>query len=181
MERLLDVMHARRMQEYEIVARRSPAPAIMLVENTSTTLISPGLYRRYSLPQVRGFTDTMHRHGKKAVLHMCGLLKNLCPELAETGMDAVNALTPPPVGDLPFDQALDSLGEDLVILGGTFDGSIFQKPTVSATEIRAGLERTFTPRIRRASLLLWLVADGLPTPLERFLVVRDWMAEHGRL
>ncbi|MBM4038475.1 MAG: hypothetical protein FJ290_08170, partial [Planctomycetes bacterium] len=125
LEGLLDAMHACRMQEYEIVARRSPAPALMPVENTSTTLISPALYRRYSLPQLRDFCCACHRHGKKAILHMCGHLKALLPELAETGLDGMNALTPPPVGDLPFEQALDALGDRLIILGGIFDGAVF--------------------------------------------------------
>ena len=29
-------------------------------------------------------------------------------------------------------------------------------------------------------LVLWLAVDGLPTPLERFLAVREWMDKRGR-
>jgi hypothetical protein len=43
------------------------------------------------------------------------------------------------------------------------------------------LDRLYTPRIRRANLLLWLGADGLPTPLERFLWVGEWMDENADL
>ncbi|MBM4032493.1 MAG: hypothetical protein FJ291_12005 [Planctomycetes bacterium] len=178
-EALLDAMHACRVQEYEIVARRSPAPALMPVENTSTTLISPPLYRRYSLPQLRDFCRICRRHGKKAILHMCGHLKGLLPELAETGLDGINALTPPPVGDLPFEDALDALGDRLIILGGIFDGAVFQKERVTRQEIWRALDRLFTPRLRRAPFLLWLGADGLPTPLDRFLAVRDWVRNWG--
>jgi len=180
-EGLLDVMHAARMQECAIVARHTPAVAIMPVENTSTTLVSPDLYRRYSLPQIRDYVDIGHRHGRKVILHMCGLLRGLTGDLARTGMDGINALTPPPVGDLPFEVALDELGEDLVILGGVMDSTVFQKPDVTAEEIRQALERIFTPRIRRSAFLLWLGADGLPTSLDRFLVVRNWVAEHGEI
>jgi len=181
MAALLDAMHACRMQEYEIVARRSPAPALILVENTSTTLISPALYRRLSLPQVRGFVAACHRHGKKAILHMCGLLRGLLPELAETGLDGINGLTPPPVGDLPFEAALDALGDGLIILGGILDGSVFHKQSVSPDEIARALDALYTPRLRQAAFLLWLGADGLPTPLDRFLAVREWVERHGRL
>ena len=179
MEGLLDAMHACRVQEYEIVARRSPAPALMPVENTSTTLLSPTLYRRYSLPQIRDFCRICHAHGKKAILHMCGLLRGLVAELSETGLDGINALTPPPVGDLPFEEALDALGEGLIILGGIFDGTVFQKERVTRDEIAHALDALFTPRLRRASFLLWLGADGLPTPLDRVLAVRDWMETNG--
>ena len=181
MEALLDAMHACRVQEYEIVARRTPAPGIIPVENTSTSMISPALYRRYSLPQIRDYARIAHAHGKKLVLHMCGLLRDLLPALAETGMDAMNALTPPPIGDVPFEQALDVLGDDLVILGGGIRGDVFQKEHVTTDEIWAVLDELVTPRLRRAALLLSAGADGRPTPLDRFLAVRDWVDACGHM
>lgn len=177
---LLDVMHQVRLQEWEIVARRSPARALIPVENTSTTLISPRLYRELSLPQLRDYADLCHAHGKLIIFHMCGLLKDLLPDICETGLDGINAATPPPHGDTPLEHVLDVCGEDFIILGGILNGSVFQAPDVTAAQMRAALEVLYTPRLRRAPLLLWLGADGLPTPLERFLWVRDWFAEHGQ-
>ncbi len=142
-------------------------------------MISPALYARYSLPQLRDFVHTMHRHGKKAVLHMCGLLKGLLPALAETGMDAVNGLTPPPVGDVTVEEALDALGESTVILGGILDPTSFSAPGVSREQIWRALDGLYTPRLRRANLALWLAADGISVPLERFEAVRDWVKRNG--
>ncbi len=179
LESLLDAMHACRMGEYEIVARRSPAPALIPVENTSTSLISPTLYRRYSLPQIRDFVGVCHRHGKKAILHMCGKLRDIVRELAETGLDGINALTPPPVGDLPFEEAFDALGDGLIILGGILDPALFQAPSLTRDDLWCALDALFTSRLRRAAFLLWLPADGLPTSLDRFLAVREWMKMNG--
>lgn len=176
MEELLAAMHRLRVQEYEILARRLPAPALMPVENTSSTLISPDLYRKYSLPQIRDYCEAAHSHGKKVILHMCGLLKNLLPLVAETGMDGVNALTPPPVGDCTFETALDMLGEDLPIVGGVFPANSFHMPNTMRCNIWDGLDRLYTDRVRRANLLLWVAVDGIPTPMDRLLAVRDWFA-----
>ncbi|MGO8704034.1 MAG: uroporphyrinogen decarboxylase family protein [Candidatus Brocadiia bacterium] len=181
MEALLGVMHERRRQEYEIVARRTPAEAVIPVENTSSTLTSPAIYERYSLPQIRDYCDIMHRRGKKVVLHMCGLLRNLLPIVRRTGCDGYNATTPPTVGDTTFDAALHILGDDAVLFGGILNPGVFQKPAVTAKEMRAELDRLYTPRIRRANLLLWLAADGLATPLERFLWVAEWMGDNADL
>jgi len=178
---LLDVMHACRLGEYEILARRTEAVAVIAVENTSSTMISPDVYRQYSLPQVRDFVDVMHQHGKKAILHMCGHLKALLPAIGETGLDGIHALTPPPVGDVPFEEALDVLGADLVMLGGVFDPSVFHGTDGTPGTIRLALDRLYTPRVRGAHLLLWVPADGIPTPVERFLAVGDWMRENGPL
>ena len=179
LDELLRVMHSRRVQEYEIVARRMSVPGLIVVENTSTTLISPAIYREYSLPQVRDFVRIAQEHGKKAILHMCGLLKGLTGPLKEAGLDGINGLTPPPVGDLPFEEAFDAFGEDLVVLGGILRGDVFNKESVTREEIQRTLDQTYSPRVRKASFLLWAPADGLPVPLERFLAVHEWMEQNG--
>lgn len=180
MEELFAVMHRCRLQEYEIYAEKMPGNIMISVENTSSTSISPSIYQKYSVPQIRDFVNITYKYNKKAIIHMCGLLKNLLPVIKETGLDGINALTPPPVGDTSPEEALDVLGEDLIILGFIFDSAIFHKTPVSAEKIAQSLEKIFTPRIRSSHFLLWLPADGLPTSLERFLIVRDWMKENGR-
>lgn len=179
-EELLAVMHSRRLEEYDLLTRRTPAEAIIPVENTSSTLTSPAIYERYSLPQLRDYIAVAHAHGKKVILHMCGLLRNLLPVIRRTGLDGYNAMTPPTIGDTPFEYALDVLGDDVVIIGGFLSGNVFQKPGVTKDEIWRALDELYTPRIRRAHLVLCLQADGIPTPLERFLAVRDWMEKYGR-
>ena len=180
-EELLAIMHEGRRQEYEIVARCTPATAVIPVENTSSTLTSPAIYERYSLPQIRDYVDVMHRHGKQVILHMCGLLRNLLPVIRRTGADGYNATTPPTVGDTPLEWMLDTLGQDVVLFGGIFSPNDFQRPGVTKAELWRALDRLYTPRLRRANLVLWLGADGLPTPLERFLAVGEWMEKNGAL
>jgi hypothetical protein len=178
---LLDLMQQARCQEYEATAARVPAPGLIAVENTSTRLISPALYRQYSLPQIRDYAGICHRHGTRLVLHMCGHLRDLLPLLPETGADAINALTPPPVGDTTVEMALDALGDGFPQLGAVLQETAFQPPAGTGWEgpdsIRRALDELYTPRVRRAPLLLWAAADGLPTPIERFLAVQEWMAD----
>ncbi len=179
MEELIDILHNCRKREYEFFASRTPGPAVIALENTSSTLTSPAIYRKYSLGHMQDFVNIMHRYGKKAVIHMCGLLKNLLPSIKETGLDGINGLTPPPIGDTPFELALDTLGEDLIILGGSPDCNLFHNQSLSAGEIKQALTRSIPPRIRSAHFLFWLVADGLETELDNFFIVREWIEEHG--
>jgi hypothetical protein len=178
-EALLAIMHAKRLQEYEILARRTPAEVVIAMENTSSTLISPRLYRQYSLPQIRDYVDVLHRYGKIAVLHMCGHLKALLPVVRETGLDGINAVTPPPVGTTFFEDVLDAYGDDFLLFGGVLDPMVFQKPGLRGEELLQFLDGLYTPRLRRAPLVLWLAVDGLATPLERFQWVAQWMSAHG--
>jgi len=174
MEDLLETMHHCRLQEYEILARRTPAPAIITVENTSSNLISPTLYRKYSLRHLQEFVQAAHAHGKKAILHMCGHLKHLLPVIKETGLDGVHALTPPPVGDTMPELAWDILGDQVTLLG-LLDGAVFHDPRATKTDIFSLLDKTFTPRVRAGNYILVVAADGLPTPVEKFAAVAEWM------
>ena len=107
-----------RQEGPHIVARRTPAEAVILTENTSSMLTSPDIYRQYSLPQVRDFVLAMHRHGKKAILHMCGHLKAILPDLAKVPARAFEAFTSPTLGNTTL---LDgrSACPDKCLVGGT--------------------------------------------------------------
>lgn len=86
-------------------------------ENTSTTTISPRLYQDYSVGQIRQFTDAVRGTGKPAVVHMCGLLKNLMPLFPATGLHAIDCLSPPPVGDCDLLYAYEVMGPDFFCTG----------------------------------------------------------------
>jgi hypothetical protein len=180
MEELFDIMHENLRQMYDIYAKHSPTEVVMPVENTSSMMISPELYRRYCVPQLRDYADILHRHEKKMILHMCGHLKNLLAYAKETNLDGINALTPPPIGDTPCELALDLFGDDFVLLGACFNGAVFHGPSTTADDIHRELDRLYTPRIRKANMVLSLPADGLPTDVWRFLAVRDWMEKYGK-
>jgi len=49
---------------------------------------------------------------------MCGFLKGVLTELRETGIDGIEAITPPPLGDTPIGLAREQLGPDVTLIGG---------------------------------------------------------------
>lgn len=179
MERVIDALFAVTLRKYEIMAEKSPFIAAIPVENTSTALISPKLYRKYSLPHMRAFSDVMHKYGKKAIIHMCGHVYHLLDSLKETDLDGIHALTTPPIGDCPFEAALDALGDDLIIIGG-LDGTVFHSPYANAEDIRDCINKTLTPRIRNSNFILGIGTDGLRTDLWRISAVRDALEDMRR-
>jgi uroporphyrinogen-III decarboxylase len=116
MEELLAVMHRRNCEYYEL-AGDGPGEVVRSFEDTSTTLVSPALYRRYCLQQMRDYGDICRARGKLFVPYMCGLLKGVLPELRETALDGIEALTPPPLGDTPIGLAREKLGPDVTLMG----------------------------------------------------------------
>ena len=52
----------------------------------------------------RARLERLHAAGVRAAVHLDGTLKGLLPKLAATGIDAIEAITPQPVGDLSLEE-----------------------------------------------------------------------------
>ncbi|MHB9026420.1 MAG: uroporphyrinogen decarboxylase family protein [Armatimonadota bacterium] len=98
-EALLEAIHENLRQRAALLAARHPADLFYLVENTSTTLLSPAQYRAHCLPYLQEYVRILNAHDRLVVVHMCGLLHGLLPDLATLPAAAFEAYTSPPVGN----------------------------------------------------------------------------------
>jgi hypothetical protein len=135
-EALFDAMHRVLLRRTELMAESSPADMLYLIENTSTTLISPDQYRRYGVPQVGAYAGVTHAAGRNLVLHMCGHLKAVLPDLARIPAQAFEAFTSPPVGNTRLADGRAAC-PNTCLVGGT-NATLWLQP---AGAIIAELER----------------------------------------
>ena len=75
------------------------------------------------MPEYEKMARIVHEHGKLLASHMDGRVGVLKGLIAKTPIDIIEALHPPPMGDLPMGEAL-SLWKDKVIWVG-FPGSVY--------------------------------------------------------
>lgn len=113
------------MRAAEICAE-SPAKYFSTWEDSSTTTLSPTQYAQYIMPEIAGWCEILHKHGKKYIQHACGLIKNLLPFIAESGVDGIESITPKPMGDLTMKEAFEMLPKDMVLIGG-IDASVMEQ------------------------------------------------------
>lgn len=179
MERAIAAIQAVRRAEYEYLAQYAPYDVIIPVENTSSLLTSPAIYRQYSLEHIREFSDIMHARGKQSVIHMCGSLLALLPELKETKLDGIHALTPPPIGTCPYDAAFDVLGDDLIVITGI--GGAVHGMSITPEDIRALVQKHLTPRVLNARFITGIGCDGLATPEWKIRAAVEATREFGRM
>jgi len=116
LEALMKTMHEKNLEAYEVIGH-SPATVVIDYENTSTTYISPEVYKTYASPCINDYADLCHKYDKVFLTHRCGLLKSLVDIIREERDDGVADITPPPTGDLHLWEAKKAWPNKVVIGG----------------------------------------------------------------
>ncbi len=173
-EALFAALHQVLLRRAEILADCSPADLIYLVENTSTTLISPTQYRRYCVPPIEAYGRLMQESGRLLLLHMCGLLRDLLPDLARLPVAGFEAFTSPPLGNTTLLEGRAAC-PDKALVGGT--NAVLW--TRSAGEIIAQLERDLEALPHHRGLVVTSAGVMPPRcPPQTIRAVRDWVVAY---
>ena len=115
-EKLMEVMHEKNIEAYKLLAN-SPASVVISYENTSTTLVSPAIYEKYSLPYIDDYADILHKKNKIFLTHRCGKLMGLIGILKNGKDDGIIDIGPKPTGDLNIWDAREAW-PDKIVQGG---------------------------------------------------------------
>lgn len=178
MEESFEVWQHLMKKRYTII-ENLPAVGFYQAENTSTTMISPAFYKKYSLGHIRELTSMSAKAGKRSLVHMCGRLRDIMPMLRETGMNGIHSLTPPTTGDTDFEYAISIMPEDFFMLG-RFGSTYWLNKTKD--EIMNNLASILPPHIfREHAFVLIVTADGVrDISFENLYLLRDCINEYER-
>jgi len=97
----------KQLEMYKILAE-SPAEVILLDDNINGVVTNPRLFETYCMPFYENVAEILHQHNKILMVHCDGKLKCLRDLIAKSKMDVVQAFTPPPIGDLPIEEAMSA-------------------------------------------------------------------------
>lgn len=172
---ILDMLYEGQRRQVELIAE-SPARVVIQYEDTSSTILSPDIFRRYCLPYLNANADILREAGKIFLVHMCGTLKALAGDIAGGRFSGISDTTPHPTGDLPLDEAA-SLMPDKIITGGI-------DSTTYVSRDKDEFKQTITGLIQRIKPLKKVImgsADTAPrdAPVENFRLIRKLVDEFG--
>ncbi|NIM96001.1 MAG: hypothetical protein GTO18_20060 [Anaerolineales bacterium] len=121
-EEILDRLHQAQRLIVERIAD-SPAKVVIEYENTSSTLLSPEIFRKYCLPYLNKYADLLRSADKIYLVHMCGKLHSFIEDFVDARFDGIADISPKPTGDLDLDEATASLPGKTII--GGIDANTF--------------------------------------------------------
>lgn len=158
---VVELMHTDRMNELRTILPHLPVDAFWLTENTSTTLISPEMFRDICIPQLSDYGSCIREYGIAPVHHMCGSLNALL-EMIDTLPAAANeAYTTRPLGDVSLEEGRRRMPSKTLI-GGT-NATLWMAPVEKIIETVAA-DLTRCPDKRR----IFLTSAGVLPPVVSF-------------
>jgi hypothetical protein len=124
--RVLQAMEHQGDDVLESVCAASP-PLVHFCDNLTSATFT-GLYDEFMARPYGRHLDRLHAAGVKCAVHLDGTVRGLLPKLTAVGFDAIEALTPKPVGDVDLADMRELAGRDSVILWGGVPGAMFAPP-----------------------------------------------------
>ncbi len=124
---------------------------------SSTTVISPRLFREFSLPYLKRLIDYLHGRGKSVTLHICGKSARIWEAMVETGADCLSI-----DNEASLSEAKLAVGHQVRIMGNVHPSEIMLQgsPADVRRAVFAGIAQAWD------SPKGYIVASGCSLPTE---------------
>ena len=174
-EPCLEAMHENYKDMYRLLCE-GPSVGIFDYEDTSSTIISPLLFRKHCAPYLDEYAAICHNAGKLYVTHMCGKLAVFNDQIRNGLQDGVDSVCPPTTGDLWAHEARRAWGEEKLILGG-LEPAALVRMDIEGTRSYVSRVLEQMPTFRRF-ILSTGDATAHGTPLENLRTIAEVVAAY---
>ena len=119
-ERTAELLRLHEQAQLDLVRQIAQAgvPAMMAMDNLDTAFHSPRYVERYSASFYEQASRVCHEHGSTFFIHACGQQRANLKLIASLGVDGLEGVASPPLGDVHLDEALAMTPERFLITGG---------------------------------------------------------------
>jgi len=93
-------------------------PSIMAMDNLDSVFHTPQYLEDYSASFYQNASSICHEHGSTFFIHACGSQKENLARIASYGVDGLEGVAYPPLGNVELDQAFELTGDRFLITGG---------------------------------------------------------------
>jgi len=156
-------------------------PAVMSQDNLDTQFHTPAYVERCSASYYEQASRICHESGAAFLIHACGRQKRILSLVSSLGVDGLEGVAFPPLGDVELDEALRLTNDRFIITGGI--SPLETERFKTRDEVRAYLKGLFQ-RVQPYAHRFILAAScntSILTPWETIKWFRDaWQELAGR-
>ncbi|MBP7962834.1 MAG: hypothetical protein KBG20_16080 [Caldilineaceae bacterium] len=140
-------------------------------------LLSPALFRRFVLPQLKRFVDLGHEYGKLVVLHTDGAMRLIIPDLIKIGMDGMQSVQPFATG-MELGGLKRDFGKDFTFFGCVDTQALIETTPEGAKQLTLDVLNTMKPG---GGFVASPSHDYLlpETPVENVIIMYETIKEYG--
>lgn len=141
--------------------------------------ISRAMYREFVVPYERRVVAAIHGYGIPAYTHTCGAIGDRLDLMAETGLDGIDTLDPPPLGTVDLARAKAEFGSRLFFKGNL--NAVHEMLYADEPEFRqAVLDRLRIGKPGSGYILSSACSVAPRVTPERLAMLSELADEHGR-
>ena len=157
----------------------SPVKFVCMGDNFSSDVQPPHFFEKWSQKFYTEAITRLHSADKNVAVHVDGMLSGAIKMIKDAGADCIDAVTPPPMGDLTPRQCRDEAGPGLILSGGVspdlwlpdIDTDTFKKAVLDWLELK-----------KQSPRLIANAGDQVPPGAVegRIEIMRDLVDKYGR-
>lgn len=141
--------------------------------------VSREMYREFVLPYEAIVAASIRAAGVKAYTHTCGAIGDRLEQMAETGIDGIDTMDPPPLGDTELGDAKRRVGARIFLKGNIDPVNILLRGSVE--DVRRNAVEKLEMAAAGGGYILSSACSVAPhVPPENLAVLREVVEEYGR-
>jgi uroporphyrinogen-III decarboxylase len=119
-ERAREIMHLHKRAQLDLVRTMAEAhvPAMMSMDNLDTLFHPPAYVRQFCASYYEQASALCHRSGSTLFIHACGQQRETLGLISSLGVDGLEGVAYPPLGDVQLEEAMGLTGDRFIITGG---------------------------------------------------------------
>ncbi len=138
-------------------------------------LMGPDRWRKFFKPRYARIFDAIHRQGKIAILHCCGSVAEIMPDIVDIGLDVLESVQPEAAGMNPY-ELKRRWGDKITFWGGL--GSQSTIPFGTSEEVRREIDKLRREMSKGGGYILAPAKPIRPeTPLDNAVAVYEAFVE----
>jgi len=117
MMELMDIYTEKALEFCRELVNKHGVKVVMTMDNLDSLFYTPDQFERYCAPFFRRITEICHEAGAYFFSHACGRQRDIMAQVVDCGIDGLEGIAFPPLGDIELWEAR-SAGERFIVEGG---------------------------------------------------------------